>query len=198
MTARKFAFRRFGYSEESRLQENSRFFVITGGPGSGKSTLIGALSNLGFRHMPEAGRAIIQDQVAVAGPAVPWGDRLIFAELMLGWELRSYREALGYSGAVFFDRGIPDVVGYLTLCNLQIPTHMQRAAQNFRYNRQVFVAPPWLEIFGQDEERKQTFGEAQATHDAMVRVYSEQGYELTQLPRVSVEERTRFIRDRIS
>lgn len=101
------------------MQENSRFFVITGGPGSGKSTLIDALSKHGLRYMPEAGRAIIQDQVAIAGPALPWADRLLFAEMMLGWELRSYREAQGHGGTVFFDRGLPDVIGYLALCGFR-------------------------------------------------------------------------------
>ena len=34
-------------------------FVVTGGPGSGKSSLIDAMTRRGFRTMPEAGRAII-------------------------------------------------------------------------------------------------------------------------------------------
>jgi predicted ATPase len=71
-----------------------RFFVITGGPGSGKSTLIDALAQRGLGAMPEAGRAIIQDQLAIGGEALPWSDRRAFAELMLGWEMRSYRAAL--------------------------------------------------------------------------------------------------------
>src|SRR3546814_14045915 len=57
------------------------FHVITGGPGSGKSTLIEALAVEGFDHMPEAGRAIIRDQVAIGGAALPWADRAAFAEL---------------------------------------------------------------------------------------------------------------------
>jgi len=44
-----------------------RRFVITGGPGSGKSTLIDALAGHGIFSMPEAGRSIIQDQVAIGG-----------------------------------------------------------------------------------------------------------------------------------
>jgi predicted ATPase len=48
-----------------------RLFVITGGPGSGKRTLISALAEHGICTMPEAGRAIIRDQVAIGGEAVP-------------------------------------------------------------------------------------------------------------------------------
>ncbi len=65
--------------------------------------------------MPEAGRAIIQDQVEIGGAALPWSDREAFAALMLGWEMRSYREAMGVPSPVIFDRGIPDVIGYLRL-----------------------------------------------------------------------------------
>jgi predicted ATPase len=39
----------------------AHLFVITGGPGSGKSTLIDALERAGFARSIEAGRAIIQD-----------------------------------------------------------------------------------------------------------------------------------------
>lgn len=104
-------------------------FVVTGGPGSGKSSLIDAMTRRGFRTMPEAGRAIIQDQVRIGGPALPWADRAIFAELMLGWELRSYHEALASDAPVLMDRGIPDVVGYLTLCGLPVPAHVEAAAK---------------------------------------------------------------------
>jgi predicted ATPase len=87
--------------------------------------------------MPEAGRAIIQDQLAIGGEALPWSDRRAFAELMLSWEIRSYRTALKLSGPVIFDRGVPDVIGYLRLSGLPIPSHVDRAAQMFRYHHRV-------------------------------------------------------------
>lgn len=57
--------------------------------------------------MPEAGRAIIRDQVAIAGTSLPWSDRAAVAELMLAWELRSWYEAHSHAGPVIFDRGVP-------------------------------------------------------------------------------------------
>jgi len=170
-----------------------RLFVITGGPGSGKSTLIDALAREGIRTMPEAGRAIIQDQVAIGGEALPWSDRRAFAELMLAWEMRSYRTALELPRPVIFDRGVPDVLGYLRLSGLPVPSHVERAAQICRYSRQVFIAPPWAEIFALDAERKQSFEEAVATCEVMAETYRGLGYELIALPLGSIEERARFV-----
>lgn len=173
------------------------FHIITGGPGSGKSTLIEALAADGFHHMPEAGRAIIRDQVAIGGTALPWADRTAYAELMLGWELRSWHEARNLTGSVIFDRGVPDVIGYLRLCGLPVSAHVARAADLFRYQRRVFIAPPWREIFVTDAERKQDFAEAEATHQAMIAVYAGLGYELVTLPLAPVGERVRFVRANI-
>lgn len=143
--------------------------------------------------MPEAGRAIIQDQVAIGGTALPWADRLVFAELMLGWELRSYHEACGFAEPVFFDRGVPDVVGYLRVCGLDVQEHMRTAATKFRYNKQVFLAPPWPEIFHGDAERKQSWEEAVATFESMASTYESLNYEVVLLPLTSVEERAEFV-----
>ena len=174
-----------------------RFHIITGGPGSGKSTLIDALENRGYARTLEAGRAIIQDQLSIGGRALPWIDPAFFAELMLSWELRSYRMAESEPGPVFFDRGIPDVLGYLRLMNLPVPPHMRKAVENFRYNPRVFLAPPWPEIFTEDRERKQTWEEAIRTSEALRRVYTNSGYELLELPRCPVEDRATFVLDHL-
>ncbi|CFX33587.1 conserved protein of unknown function [Candidatus Filomicrobium marinum] len=174
------------------MDDIDRFIILTGGPGSGKSTLIAELAKSGYAHASEAGRAIIQAQAAIGGKALPWTDPTAFAELMLSWDMRSYEQARELKGPVFFDRGIPDVLGYLTLSNVPTPTHVQTAAQLFRYGR-VFIAPPWREIFEQDNERKQNFDEAQRTYDAMTDTYQRLGYVLVELPKASVADRCAFV-----
>ena len=174
-------------------EREDRFIIVTGGPGSGKTTLIEALGRRGLQRMPEAGRAIIREQVAIGGKALPWADRAAFAELMLGWELRSYREAQALQGPVIFDRGVPDVLGYLRLCGLDVPAHAETAARLYRYNTKVLIAPPWPAIFTQDTERKQSLAEAEATYRALAETYEALGYELVPLPLVPVEQRVDFV-----
>jgi predicted ATPase len=176
-------------------EPRERFFVVTGGPGSGKSSLLDALEQAGFGRSVEAGRAIIQDQMAIGGSALPWADRACFAELMLSWEIRSYRLAERSAGPVFFDRSVVDVIGYLKLHGLAVPEHMRKAAEVFRYHRRVFIAPAWKEIYTRDAERKQSFEEAVRTEAAMRAVYPSYGYELVELPRLPVKERVEFVLD---
>jgi predicted ATPase len=176
-------------------QHSSRFFVITGGPGSGKTTLLDALEKAEYRRSIEAGRAVIQQQLATGGDALPWRDRVQFADLMLAWEIRSYEEALQASGPVFFDRGVPDVVGYLRLIGEAIPNHMKEAATRYRYNPRVFIAPPWPEIYCRDRERKQDFEEAVRTCEAMMATYAELGYELVEIPKMPISGRVKFVID---
>lgn len=174
-----------------------RLIAVTGGPGSGKTTLIDALRAVGFATTPEAGRALIQDQSAIAGPGLPWNDAALFTELMLSWELRSYRRALRRHGLVFFDHALPCIPGYLRLIGRPTPAHVDAAVRSFPYCRQVFVAPPWPEIYRNDAERRQTFDEARHTCEAMTEAYRHYGYELVELPRDSVSERLRFVRSHL-
>jgi len=180
--------------------DGRHFFVITGGPGSGKSTLLDYLEQQGFMRSIEAGRSIIQEQEVIGGAALPWKDKVLFAELMLSWEIRSYRQGLksGDTIPVLFDRGVPDIIGYLRLEGLDVPAHIRRAGELFRYNKRVFIAPPWPDIYQNDAERKQDLMTACRTFDMMAVVYAELGYELVELPRCSVEERADYIRSSLS
>jgi predicted ATPase len=177
--------------------ETDRLFVITGGPGSGKSTLIEALAAAGIATSAEVGRAIIREEMATGGTALPWADELAFAERMVVREIAAHAEALASEQTVILDRGVPDVIGFLRVSGLPVPPHIDAAARTCRYNRHVFIAPYWDAIYTGDAERKQTPAVAEATHIIMAETYRDYGYALIELPLVSISERVSFITDRI-
>lgn len=175
----------------------NRRFVVTGGPGAGKSTLIAALGDAGHRTFAEAGRAILRQQEAIGGPAHAGRDPAAYAEAMLQWDMRSFAEAAGHDGPVFYDRGVPDTIGYLRLIGRPVPAHLERAAQLFRYADPVFVAPPWRDIYVSDAERTHGFDLAVATHDHVRRVYAGLGYAIVDLPLADIPTRLGFVGDLI-
>jgi predicted ATPase len=62
-----------------------------------------------------------------------------------------------------------------------------------RYNRHVFLAPPWPEIYEQDEERRHSFAEAEAEYEQLRALYPWLNYETYILPKTSVEARADFV-----
>lgn len=178
--------------------ENDRLFVITGGPGGGKTTLLRDLAQRGFSCSEEVAREIIQEQVKTNGDALPWGNRSRYTELMLTRSIEAFRSNTPSSRITFMDRGIPDVACYARLIDLPIFDELKTACELYRYNTMVFMAPPWEEIYTTDSERKQTYREAIDTHRVMVAVYEGFGYQPIELPRVSPVERAEFVIAHIS
>lgn len=87
--------------------DTDRLFVLTGGPGSGKTTLIEALAVAGIATSPEVGRAVIREQLAIGGDALPWADQLAFAELMVVRDVAAREAALATGLVTVLDRAFP-------------------------------------------------------------------------------------------
>ncbi|WP_252178274.1 AAA family ATPase [Endozoicomonas sp. 4G] len=170
--------------------------VFTGGPGSGKTTIISLLSCLGYQTAPEVGRKVIQSQVNSQGSALPWIDKVAFRDEMVFEEISNYKN-YGNSVLTFFDRSIIDSYGYSKLEKIQISDILLKKCHELAYNRNVFIFPPWESIYENDTDRKQSFNEAVATYNEMVKAYKQFGYRLIEAPKVSVAERVEFILHKI-
>jgi predicted ATPase len=92
---------------------------------------------------------------------------------------------------VFFDRGLIDAASALEYLTGQ-PV-IESLGGVFRYNKRVFLAPPWPEIYTLDQERRHDFVEAVAEYDRLIAVYPALGYDVHVLPKVSVAERANWI-----
>lgn len=172
-------------------------FIVTGGPGAGKTTLLEAAAKAGIRVGREAARAIIQSQMAIGGPAHHWGNRALYAELMLDRDIQTYL-TLGGGEPALCDRGIPELVAYGRDWGVAETAHFQRAAMLYRYNPVVFLAPPWREIYVTDAERKEGWEHAVRVHASLRDVHAELGYRIVELPKAPVAERLAFVKDVIA
>ena len=167
--------------------------IITGGPGSGKSTLLTELREKGHHCIPEASRQLIQQQVILNSNCVPWNDLHCFAKLSLNKMIFDFTSADQTDTISYFDRGIPDIIAYLKVGGLQVDKWFYNAAVKYRYESFVYIAPPWKEIYVNDDERWQTFEEAYILYEMLVSVYSDLNYHVIEIPLGSVKERVDFV-----
>ncbi len=177
--------------------QNSDLFVVSGGPGAGKTTVLNELAGRGYRFAPEVARRIIQEEAESNGTALPWRDREAFTRLMLERSIESYLAHTPASRPTFSDRGIPDTLCYARLVGLMNLTEVVDACRQFRYAPVVFLAPPWREIYRTDSERKQDFAEAETTFEQMVAVYEECGYRTVELPKATPAARADFMLEHV-
>lgn len=171
----------------------SRFVAISGCSGAGKSALLDELGLRGFATVSEPGRQIVQEQQAGGGHALPDRDFRAFVELCVSRTIGHMRAAVASESTVFFDRGIIDAISYLDYRGVPVLKHLREAAERYRYDRTVFIVPPWPEIFRNDPERKHSFEDAQAQYAVLLKTYERFGYSYTTVPKASVTERADFV-----
>ncbi len=169
--------------------EKTNFFLFTGGPGVGKTTLIRHLEHLGERVVEETHRAVIAEQAAAGERGVPWDDRTAYCELCVRRDIAKFDAHAAETGRIFFDRGMLD--GFDPTWDA--PAELIEAAQTRRYNPLVFVFPPWLEIYETDAERRQDWPEAEATFERILGVVDRFGYRPLIVPKGPVDDRARFV-----
>lgn len=168
-------------------------FIITGGPGVGKTTIIEALKHSGYNCVDEVARQIIKEQVLNNGDALPWADQEKYTFLMLERSVATFLKNKDNSSITFFDRAIPDTLSYAYLIKLKIFPKLSEAITTYRYNPIVFILPPWEEIYQTDSERKQTFAEAIEVYNILKKTYNDCEYQLVEVPKLEVKERIDFI-----
>lgn len=150
-----------------------------------------ALEDRGFATVQEPGRRIVSEELANQGKALPWVDMKAFAERAVEMAKSDLQVAQHMDGLVFFDRGLIDAAVAMADCGGQRIEETLGEAQ--AYWSQVFVVPPWRELFANDAERRHSFEAAVEEHRRIKGALDTLGYVSVELPKVPVQERVDIV-----
>ncbi|MBC2846180.1 AAA family ATPase [Winogradskyella flava] len=172
---------------------NPKKIVITGGPGTGKSSIIDHLKSRGFLCYDEISREITLQARKDGIEQLFLSKPLLFSEKLLEGRTKQYNDASKEpKNIVFLDRGIPDILAYMDYIGDEYPKHFIEASKNHKYDF-VFVLAPWQEIFTSDSERYENFEQAIEIHHHLMKTYMRFGYQLIDVPFESIEKRSDFV-----
>lgn len=171
---------------------NSKKIAITGGPGTGKSSVITALKTKGYLCYDEISRQITLQARKDGVEQLFLKDPLLFSQKLLEGRTQQFTDATSEKNTVFLDRGIPDVLAYMDYIGDDYPEYFIEACHRHTYDG-VFVLAPWETIFTSDNERYESFDQAVKIHEHLVNTYQRFGYHLIDVPFGSIENRADFI-----
>src|SRR3989344_724000 len=97
-------------------------YVITGGPGVGKTTTLLELHKLGHTVVPEAARQLITQEQQKEKGVLPWTNLFVFQQLVTKLQLELER-SVGKEMA-FLDRGFVDNFAYCKLGKILAPQEL--------------------------------------------------------------------------
>jgi len=167
--------------------------VITGGPGTGKTTLINELENRNFKCTPEISRQVTLMARKKGIDHLFLEDPLLFSKLLLEGREQQYIDASNNTAPIiFFDRGIPDVHAYMNHFDTEYPDIYIKKSKKYRYDH-IFLLPPWEEIYTTDNERYESYELSINIYEHLKMAYAELDYKITEVPFGKVKARVDFI-----
>jgi len=171
------------------MTEND-WYVITGGPSSGKTTTVNLLKERGYKTTIEHARHYIDTQ-QVQGKTVEEirRNQSAFQKAVLGMQIVQ-ESKLSPADTVFLDRALPDALAYYRFLNLPPDPSLLDALKAAAYKK-VFILDP-LPLVA-DYARTEDAAAQEELHKLLSEVYEALPAPVVHVPVLPVHERVDFI-----
>lgn len=168
----------------------TQWYVITGGPGSGKTTTVDLLSKRGYKTTIEHARHYIDTQ-RISGKTVEEvrKNQAEFQSGVLDMQLKQER-SISPDDIVFLDRAIPDSLAYCRFLNLEPDEKLLNAMTKVSYKK-IFI----LDVLPlvKDYARREDEAGQRKIHELLTVVYESLPFPVIHVPVMPPEERVDFI-----
>jgi predicted ATPase len=176
-------------------KHSNNWYVITGGPSTGKTTLLSILKSKGHKVFPEIARVVIDEGIA-KGLSV---EQIRKDEKKFQMKVLKRKQQIEANHQVdkltFFDRGMHDTLAYMRSYGWEIRKELETEIHMSVY-RKIFLLDP-LPIYQKDYAR--TEGEEFITkiNQLLHEAYEKAELDVIHVPFDSPEKRAAFVLDRI-
>jgi predicted ATPase len=164
----------------------TNWYVITGGPGSGKTTTINILKARGYKTTIEHARHYLDTQL-IKGKTVEEvrSNQQLFQLGVLDMQI-DQEASIAPNDLVFLDRAIPDALAYYRFLHLDVDQRLTDALHSVSYKK-VFILDCLPLV--QDYARREDEAAQKKIHALLVEVYSSLQFPVIRVPVLPPEER---------
>jgi len=167
----------------------SNWYVITGGPSSGKTTVLRALKKTGYITCPEVARTFIDEEInkgkslkEIRKNEAEFQRKVLEAKIKI--EKTAPKDKI-----IFFDRAIPDSIAYYQICGLDLKEVLKLCKRKF-YKKIFFLEQL---TFEKDYARIEDGRTIRKLNKLLKKTYKSLGYKIIDIPVASIKERVQKI-----
>ena len=176
------------------MAAQTNWYVITGGPSSGKSTVIRALKDMGYKTTIEFARHYIdlQRMNGRTTEEIRMNQRQ-FQHKVLNLQVELERR-LDPTEQIFFDRALPDEVAYYQYFKIEPDEKLVECLKTASYKK-IFIMD--LLPLDSDYARTEDHQAQLVLHNLIIDVYKKRGEPIVFVPVLPVKERVQFVLDHL-
>lgn len=170
----------------------TNWYVVTGGPCTGKTTMVKMLLDKGYKTAIEHARHYIDTQQE-KGERIEdiRNNKIKFQHGVLTMQIKE-ESGLNPSDVVFLDRAIPDAEAYYNFLNIEYDELLTEAIGTYFYKK-VFILDrlPLVQDYARREDEKEQI----RIHNLISKIYENEPSPVTYVPALAPDERVQFILD---
>jgi predicted ATPase len=163
--------------------EGTTKYVITGGPGSGKSSVLEALRSRGYNTIDEAARPIKEEQRLRKEQGLsyilPENDNYGFQRLIYTKQVELEQQCYGKS---FIDRGVIDNIAYCRRFSTPVCDELDRFCRASDYGKVFILDSLPQKFYEQDAARDEDYSESILLGNMLADAYRDYGHNVVRVP----------------